>query len=119
MPPVFFKSCVFSNWLDVNTEKGTNVYIFSKAFKITPTSVFFPKWFLWVTLHLMFILIIEDLGTKLQVSVLEVPIIDYCLAFSVVIACLSFPLIFKLLEGSDQLCITDLFIPMYSTLCDK
>lgn len=61
----------------------------------------------------MFILIIEDLGTKLQVSVLEVPIIDYCLAFSVVIACLSFPLIFKLLEGSDQLCITDLFIPMY------
>lgn len=51
------------------------------------------------------------LGTKLQVSVLEVPIIDYCLAFSVVIACLSFPLIFKLLEGSDQLCVTDLFIP--------
>ena len=47
----------------------------------------------------MFVLIIEDLGTKLQVSVLEVPIIDYCLAFSVVIACLSFPLIFKLLEG--------------------
>lgn len=33
------------------------------------------------------------------------------LAFSVVIACLSFSLIFKLLEGSDQLCITDLFIP--------
>lgn len=58
----------------------------------------------------MFVLIIEDLGTKLQVSVLEVPIRDDCLAFSVVIARLSFPLIFKLLEGSDQLCIPDLFI---------
>lgn len=62
----------------------------------------------------MFVLIIEDLGTKLQVSVLEVPIRDYCLAFSVVIACLSFPLIFKLLEGSDQLCIPDLFISALS-----
>lgn len=58
----------------------------------------------------MFVLIIEDLGTKLQVSVLEVPIRDDCLAFSVVIACLSFLLIFKLLEGSDQLCIPDPFI---------
>lgn len=44
----------------------------------------------------------ENLGTKLQVFVLVGPIIDYCLAFSVVIACLSFPLAFKLLEGNDR-----------------
>lgn len=50
-------------------------------------------------------------GTKLEILVLGGAIMHYCLAFSVVIAYLSSPLVFKLCEGRDQLYITNHFIP--------
>lgn len=118
--------CSQTDFQDVNTDKATNVYkTCIMEFKITPTKVIFLFVSLRVTVHINACIDYgrsEDLvGTKLQIRVLEGCMIQDCLAFSVVTAYLSCPLVVKLRDSRDQLCIMDHFIlfPMYSTMCEN